>query len=569
MEKISTYLFNEVESYLFDQQNSKSFYFIVGGGQGVGRNALQDRLLSESSLQVLTGERPLVSMPAAVLVVDVHQGVTAVTRRHCVLMSLMGLRHIAVAINKMDAVAYSQARFESIVAELQAFVSSLSLPDITFIPVSSLHGDNMFAPSDNTPWYTGPSMLGFFEASVVDSKRLLYRPFRLSVEKVHQDASGLQVAEGSVASGAISPGDDIRVQPSGRIDKVSQIVVADEGRVDKAAAGQLVTLLLEGDVTISCGDIISSADQPAQTADQFEGIVIWNSNEPLLPGRPYDIRLGSQSAVATVTSIKHQINTDTLEHMAARQLPGGEIGVCNLSLSHEVAFDPFQESPQTGSFMLLDRITGHIVGTGMLNFALRRSQNIHRQHVDIDKQARAMVKSQKPAVLWFTGLSGAGKSTIANLVEKKLFAYGQHTYLLDGDNVRHGLNRDLGFTDADRVENVRRVAETAKLMIDAGLIVLSAFISPFRSERQLARDLLEEGEFIEIYVDASLSVVEARDPKGLYKKARRGELKNFTGIDSAYEAPNSPDIHLKTEYMSPENAADTVMQALRERGMIS
>nr|WP_234346761.1 adenylyl-sulfate kinase [Halomonas sp. G11] len=255
--------------------------------------------------------------------------------------------------------------------------------------------------------------------------------------------------------------------------------------------------------------------------------------------------------------------------MAARQLPGGEKGVCNLSLSHEVAFDPFHESPQTGSFVLLDRITGHIVGTGMLNFALRRSQNIHRQHVDIDKQARAMVKSQKPAVLWFTGLSGAGKSTIANLVEKKLFAHGQHTYLLDGDNVRHGLNRDLGFTDADRVENVRRVAETAKLMIDAGLIVLSAFISPFRSERQLARDLLEEGEFLEIYVDAPLDVVEARDPKGLYKKARRGELKNFTGIDSAYEAPNLPDIHLKTEHMSPENAADTVIQALRERGMIS
>ncbi|MDR5887790.1 adenylyl-sulfate kinase [Halomonas janggokensis] len=269
-----------------------------------------------------------------------------------------------------------------------------------------------------------------------------------------------------------------------------------------------------------------------------------------------------------MTSIKYQINTNTLEHMAAKQLPCGGIGVCNLSLNREVAIDPFHEPPPTGSFMLLDRVTGRSVGTGMLNFALRRSQNIHRQHVDIDKQARAMVKSQKPAVLWFTGLSGAGKSTIANLVEKKLFAHGQHTYLLDGDNVRHGLNRDLGFTDAERVENVRRVAETAKLMIDAGLIVLSAFISPFRSERQLVRDLLEEGEFIEIYVDASLSVVEARDLKGLYKKASRGELKNFTGIDSSYEAPNSPDIHLKTEHMSPENAAETVIQALCERGAI-
>lgn len=560
---------DEVENCLTAQQNGKSLHFIVGGGQGVGKNALQYRLLSELSLQILADERPLGSMPAAVLVVDAQQGIMASTLRHCVLMSLMGLRHIVVVINKMDAVAYSQSCFDSIVAELQAFVSSLSLPDITFIPVSSLHGDNMFAPSDNTPWYTGPSMLGFFEASVVDSKRLFYRPFRLSVEKVHQDASGLQVVQGVVASGVISPGDDIRVQPSGRSGKVIQVVTADEADVDKADVGQLVTLLLEDDLVITCGDIISSADQPAQTADQFEAGLIWNSNEPLLPGRPYDIRLGSQSAVATVTSIKYQINTNTLEHMAAKQLPCGGIGVCNLSLNREVAFDPFHESPPTGSFMLLDRVTGRSVGTGMFNFALRRSQNIHRQHLDIDKQARALAKSQKPAVLWFTGLSGAGKSTIANLVEKKLFAHGQHTYLLDGDNVRHGLNRDLGFTDADRVENVRRVAEAARLMVDAGLIVMSAFISPFRSERQLARDLLEEGEFIEIYVDAPLNVVEARDPKGLYKKARRGEIKNFTGIDSAYEAPNLPDIHLKTEHMSPENAADTVIQALRERGMIS
>lgn len=560
---------DEVESCLTAQQNGKSLHFIVGGGQGVGKKALENRLLSQSSLQILADEKPLGSMPAAVLVVDVQQGVTAVTRRHCVLMSLMGLRHIVVVINKMDAVAYSQSCFDSIVAELQAFLSSLPLPDITFIPVSSLHGDNMFAPSGNTPWYTGPSMLGFFEASVVDSKRLFYRPFRLSVEKVHQDASGLQAVQGVVASGVISPGDDIRVQPSGRSGKVIQVVTADEADVDKADVGQLVTLLLEDDLVITCGDIISSADQPAQTADQFEAGLIWNSNEPLLPGRPYDIRLGSQSAVATVTSIKYQINTNTLEHMAAKQLPCGGIGVCNLSLNREVAFDPFHESPPTGSFMLLDRVTGRSVGTGMFNFALRRSQNIHRQHLDIDKQARALAKSQKPAVLWFTGLSGAGKSTIANLVEKKLFAHGQHTYLLDGDNVRHGLNRDLGFTDADRVENVRRVAEAARLMVDAGLIVMSAFISPFRSERQLARDLLEEGEFIEIYVDAPLNVVEARDPKGLYKKARRGEIKNFTGIDSAYEAPNLPDIHLKTEHMSPENAADTVIQALRERGMIS
>ncbi|MDR5876197.1 adenylyl-sulfate kinase [Vreelandella gomseomensis] len=559
---------DEIENYLVAQQNDKPLQLIVDGGQGAGKSTLMNRLLSESSLQALADERPLASMPAAMLVVDVQQGVTAVTRRHCVLMSLMGLRHIAVAVNKMDAVAYSQARFESIVAELQIFVSSLPLPDITFIPVSSLYGDNMFAPSDNTPWYAGTSILGFMETLTVDSERLLCQPFRLSVEKVHQDASGLQAAEGSVASGAIYPGDDIRVQPSGRIDKVSQVVVADEGRVDKAAAGQLVTLLLDGDLAIACGDIISSADQPAQTADQFEAGLIWNSNEPLLPGRPYEIRLGSQSAVATVTSIKYQINTDTLEHVAARQLPGGEIGVCNLSLSHEVAFDPFHESPQTGSFVLLDRITGHIVGTGMLNFALRRSQNIHRQHVDIDKQARALAKNQKPAVLWFTGLSGAGKSTIANLVEKKLFAHGQHTYLLDGDNVRHGLNRDLGFTDADRVENIRRVAEVARLMLDAGLIVMSAFISPFRSERQLARDLFVDGEFIEVFVDTPLEVAEKRDPKGLYKKARRGDLKNFTGIDSAYEAPQAPELTLDTAAITPEEAAERVIQLLIERRVV-
>ncbi|MGP9737768.1 MULTISPECIES: sulfate adenylyltransferase subunit CysN [Halomonas] len=504
---------------------------------------------------------------AAILMVDARHGILTQTRRHSFLMSLMGMRHLIVAINKMDLVDYSKARFDEIVEEYRAFAKQLGLENITFIPMSALKGDNVIEHSAKMPWYHGTTLLGYLETVELDAEHLQRSPFRMPVQWVNRPNLDFRGFTGMVASGVIRPGDPIRVQPSGSASTVSRIYTFD-GDLDEAVAGQSITLLLEDEIDISRGDIISGVDQPAHTADQFETTLVWMHEAPLLPGRPYLMKLGTQMVSATVTDIKYQVNVNTLEHTAAKQLDLNSIGICTLSLNRSVAFDAYKDNHDTGGFILIDRMTNNTVGAGMLHFALRRSQNIHMQHVDLDKQTRALAKNQKPAVLWFTGLSGAGKSTIANLVEKKLFAHGQHTYLLDGDNVRHGLNRDLGFTDADRVENVRRVAETAKLMVDAGLIVMSAFISPFRSERQLARDLLEEGEFIEIYVDAPLDVVEARDPKGLYKKARRGELKNFTGIDSAYEAPTAPDVHLKTSEMDAEAAADTVIAALRERGMI-
>lgn len=505
---------------------------------------------------------------AAILMVDARHGILTQTRRHSFLMSLIGMRHIVVAINKMDLVDYSKARFDQIAEEYRAFAKQLGLENITFIPMSALKGDNVIEPSPQMPWYHGTTLMGFLETVELDAEHLQRSPFRMPVQWVNRPNLDFRGFSGMVSSGVVRPGDQIRVQPSGKTSTVARIYTFD-GDLDEAVAGQSVTLLLEDEIDISRGDVISGVEQPAQTADQFETTLVWMHDAPLLPGRPYLLKMGTQTVSATVTDIKYQINVNTLEHTASKQLDLNGIGICTISLSRAVAFDAYKDNHDTGGFILIDRMTNNTVGAGMLHFALRRSQNIHMQHVDIDKQARALAKSQKPAVLWFTGLSGAGKSTIANLVEKKLFTQGQHTYLLDGDNVRHGLNRDLGFTDADRVENVRRVAETAKLMVDAGLIVMSAFISPFRSERQLARDLLEAGEFIEIYVDAPLDVVEARDPKGLYKKARRGELKNFTGIDSSYEAPEAPDVHLKTSEMSAEEAADRVINTLRERGVIS
>lgn len=410
--------------------------------------------------------------------------------------------------------------------------------------------------------------MAYLETVEIDEAHLQRTPFRMPVQWVNRPNLDFRGFSGMISSGRIKPGDAIRVQPSAKNCTVKRIYTFD-GDLDEAVAGQSVTLLLDDEIDISRGDVISSVGQPAQTADQFETTIVWMHEQALLPGRPYLMKLSTQTVSATVTDIKYQINVNTLEHTAGKQMELNAIGVCNLSLNRPVAFDPYKGNQDTGGFILIDRMTNNTVGAGMLHFALRRSQNIHMQHVDVDKQARATAKNQRPAVLWFTGLSGAGKSTIANLVEKKLHAAGQHTYLLDGDNVRHGLNRDLGFTDADRVENIRRVGETAKLMVDAGLIVLTAFISPFRSERQLARSLVEDGEFIEIFVDTPLEVAEYRDPKGLYKKARRGELKNFTGIDSAYEAPEAPDVHLRTGDMGSEEAADVVIKHLRERILIS
>ncbi|GAB2730557.1 sulfate adenylyltransferase subunit CysN [Halomonas garicola] len=504
---------------------------------------------------------------AAILMVDARHGIQTQTRRHSFLMALMGMRHVAVAINKMDLVDYAEDRYNAIVDEYREFAEQLGLENITFIPLSALKGDNITEQSANMPWYHGTTLMGYLETVEIEDEALQQAPLRMPVQWVNRPDLDFRGFSGMITSGVVKPGDAIRVQPSGSGSQVSRIYTFD-GDLDEAVAGQSVTLLLEDEIDISRGDVISGVDQPAHTADQFETSLVWMHDEPLLPGRPYLMKLGTQLVSATVTDIKYQINVNTLEHTAGKQLELNGIGVCTLSVNKAVAFDAFEQSQDTGGFILIDRMTNNTVGAGMLHFALRRSDNIHMQHVDINKQARATAKHQKPAVLWFTGLSGAGKSSIANLVEKRLYAQGQHTYLLDGDNVRHGLNRDLGFTDADRVENIRRVAEVGKLMVDAGLIVLSAFISPFRDERQLARDLLDDGEFIEIHVDVPLDVAESRDPKGLYLKARRGELKNFTGIDSDYEAPEAPEIHLPTAGMSEEEAADAVIAVLRERDLI-
>ncbi|GHA88611.1 sulfate adenylyltransferase subunit CysN [Modicisalibacter luteus] len=505
---------------------------------------------------------------AAILMVDARHAILTQTRRHSFLMSLIGMSHVVVAINKMDLVDYSKARFDEIAEEYRRFAKQVGLENITFIPMSALKGDNVIEHGHHMPWYHGPTLMAYLETIEVDEERLQRAPFRMPVQWVNRPNLDFRGFAGMVASGSVAPGDAIRVQPSGRTSKVSRIYTFD-GDLERAIAGQSVTLLLEDEIDISRGDVISGVEQPAQTADQFETTLVWMHEQPLLPGRPYLMKLGTQTVSASITEIKYQVNVNTLEHTAAKQLDLNGIGICTLSLNKPVAFDAYRENADTGGFILIDRMSNNTVGAGMLHFALRRSQNLHMQHVDIDKQARALSKGQRPAVLWFTGLSGAGKSTIANLVEKKLHAAGQHTYLLDGDNVRHGLNRDLGFTDADRVENIRRVGEVAKLMVDAGLLVLTAFISPFRSERQLARDLVAEGEFVEIFIDTPLDVAEERDPKGLYKKARRGELKNFTGIDSTYEAPENPDLHINTAEMSSEDAADAIIALLRERQVIA
>ncbi|SEA53082.1 sulfate adenylyltransferase subunit CysN [Marinobacterium iners] len=504
---------------------------------------------------------------AAILMVDARKGILTQTRRHSFLMSLIGIRNIVVAINKMDLMDYSEQVFNRIRDEYREFAGQLGLDNITFIPMSALKGDNITAHSDNTPWYHGTTLMGYLETVEVDDDRLQRNPFRMPVQWVNRPNLDFRGFAGTLASGVVRRGDEIRVQPSGKTSRIASIYTYD-GELDEAVAGQSVTLTLTDEIDISRGDVISGIDQPAQTADQFETSIVWMHEEPMLPGRPYLLKIGTRTVTATITDIKYQVNVNTLEHMAAKKLELNGIGICNISLDRAIAFDPYTENQDTGGFILIDRMNNNTVAAGMIHFALRRSQNIHMQHVDVDKATRARAKNQQPCVLWFTGLSGAGKSTIANKVEKKLHALGHHTYLLDGDNVRHGLNKDLGFTDADRVENIRRVAEVSKLMADAGLIVLSAFISPFRSERAMARGMVEDGEFVEIFVDAPLDVAEGRDPKGLYKKARRGELKNFTGIDSAYEIPEAPEITLDTTRYTPDEAADQVILHLQECGIV-
>ncbi|MDY0054694.1 MAG: sulfate adenylyltransferase subunit CysN [Methyloversatilis sp.] len=503
----------------------------------------------------------------AIILVDARHGVQTQTRRHSFLVSLIGIKRVVVAINKMDLVGYSEATFRRILDDYRAFAAQLGLEDIVAIPMSALKGDNITSQSEQMGWYHGPTLMGYLETVEVDQKRRLKSPFRLPVQWVNRPNLDFRGFAGTIASGVIEPGAAIRVQPSGRTSTIKRIVTAD-GDLPRAIAGQSVTLVLEDEVDISRGDVISTKDTPAEVADQFEATLVWMQDEPMMPGRAYLMKIGTRTVTATVTDIKHKVNVNTLEHLAAKQLALNEIAVVKLGIDRPIAFDAYESVRETGGFILIDRISNATIGAGMLRFALRRSHNIHVQHVDVDKATRGAMKGQKPCVLWFTGLSGAGKSTLANQLEKRLNALGRHTYLLDGDNVRHGLNKDLGFTEADRVENIRRVAEVAKLMVDAGLIVLTAFISPFRSERRMARGLLEDGEFIEIFVDTPIAVAEERDPKGLYKKARRGEIKNFTGIDSPYEAPENAEIRIDTSGRDIEQTVDEMMQRLRDLGIL-
>ncbi len=503
---------------------------------------------------------------AAVLLVDARNGLLTQTRRHSYLVSLVGIRHVALAINKMDLVDYREDVFARIAADYAAFASRLGFRSVTPIPLSALHGDNVATPSARMPWFSGPTLMRWLETVAIEDERLS-RPFRLPVQLVSRPHSGFRGYMGYVASGRVAAGDPVRILPSGRDTRISRILDG-EREVTEAVAGQSVTVTLADELDVGRGDVIASPGAAPAVADQFEALVVWMAEEPLLPGRGYWLKIGAKTAAATVTTVKYAVNVDTLEHVAARTLGVNAVGVCNLSVAEPVAFDPYAENRDTGGFILIDRTTNDTVGAGLIHFALRRSQNIHWQALDIDKAARAALKNQRGCILWFTGLSGAGKSTIANLVERRLYAAGRHTYLLDGDNVRHGLNRDLGFTDADRVENIRRIAEVARLMVDAGLIVLTAFISPFRSERRMARELVSEGEFVEIFVDTPLTVAEQRDPKGLYRKARRGELKNFTGIDSPYEPPEAAELVIRTDEISADEAATRIIRFLSDRNII-
>jgi len=493
----------------------------------------------------------------AVILIDARKGILTQTRRHSFIVSLLGIRHVVLAINKIDLVDYSQEVFDRIVADYQALAAGFGFETLQAIPLSARFGDNVLERGENLGWYTGPTLVEHLETVEIHRDEAK-APFRLAVQWVNRPDLNFRGFSGTIASGTIRPGDEVVVADSGQTSRVKAIVTYD-GHLPQAVAGQAVTLTLEDEIDISRGNVLARPDQRPEFADQFQAKLIWMSEDELIPGRPYLLKTGTRTVAVSITDIKHKTDVNSFEQQAARTLKLNEVAEVNIAAQAPIAFDAYTDNRTTGAFILIDRITNLTLAAGLIDHALRRATNVHWQALEVTKTARAELKNQKPCVLWFTGLSGAGKSTIANLVEKKLLSLGRHTALLDGDNVRHGLNRDLGFTDADRVENIRRVAEVAKLMTGAGLITLVSFISPFRAERQMARDLLEAGEFIEIHVATPLEVAESRDPKGLYKKARAGEIPNFTGIDSPYEAPENAELVLDTHSEAAEVLAEKVL----------
>jgi len=497
----------------------------------------------------------------AVILIDARKGVLVQTRRHSYLVKLLGIRNIVLAVNKMDLIDYDQATYDAIVTEYNAFATSIGINDFTAMPISGFKGDNITERSVQMPWYTGQPLIAHLETVALDNVADQAKPLRMPVQWVNRPNLDFRGFSGLIATGIVRPGDAIRVLPSGKTSTISKIVTLD-GELSEAVAGQSVTLCFADEIDCSRGDVIAAADNPPEVSDQFESTIVWTADDPLIPGRAYWLKLGTQTVSVTVQSPKFTINVNNMEHMAAKTLELNAIGVAEILTDKPIVFEPYTNNHVLGGFILIDKITNATVAAGMLHFSLRRAQNVHWQATDIGREAHAALKNQKPKILWFTGLSGSGKSTIANEVEKTLHLLNRHTFLLDGDNIRHGLNKDLGFTETDRIENIRRVGEVAKLMADAGLIVLTAFISPFRAERDMVRAMMPEGEFVEIFVDTPLAVAEARDVKGLYKKARAGQLKNFTGIDSPYEPPEKPDIRVNTVEMSATEAAEHIVRQL-------